>query len=558
MVTKVEPNNGPDDQIKWVTISGANFVGAPTASIGSTALTNVSLVNSSQLLGAVPAGIPPGTYDVRVCNPDAQCATLPNGYTVTGTGPTLLSIIPNQGFNNVPNDVTLYGFNFQNGIIITIGSTTLQDVNRVNATQVRGVVPTGLTPGTYDVVARNPASPSTSTLTSGYTALDPAGDDFYAEADDLWTAPTTLRQGDSVQLGVNVHRQGGKTTLAPQVAFYLGNPAAGTSLLDRVLARQPRATLLGTTTTPPMPPGPGGLDSAYITWNTAGLTGAQEIYVVIDPNNALVETSKANNTTHRTITILPAAPDTSPPVINTLLINGGAASTNNANVTITIAASDTGGSGVRSMYLVEREFNSSARQWVAVQRMDWVPFQSSYSLTLTGRGGTRYIQAWVADNAGNISVDTYKARIDYMPPSDNIRAGQARVYRRNVIAGQSLQVTLETLSGDADLYVWRPDGGQSWVSNNSGTANDTVSFVAPQSGVYQIEVYGYQDAQYRLTIAGGTAGASVRTVTHVNTDKPPRGQPVIAPTNEPAGNSAVPPSPIGQTENKLYLPLITR
>jgi hypothetical protein len=210
------------------------------------------------------------------------------------------------------------------------------------------------------------------------------------------------------------------------------------------------------------------------------------------------------------------------------------------------------------MYLVEREFNSSARQWVAVQRIGWIPFQSPYQMTLTGRGGTRYIQVWVADNAGNISVDTYKARIDYSPPSDTVRAGQVRVYRRNVTAGQSLQVTLETLSGDADLYVWRPDGNQSWVSNNSGTANDIVSFTAPQTGVYQIEVYGYQESQYRLTIVGGMAGMPVKTVTHINTDKPPRGQPVIAPTNEPAGNSAVPPSPIGPTENKLYLPLVTR
>ncbi|MEZ4726333.1 MAG: hypothetical protein R3E79_04275 [Caldilineaceae bacterium] len=38
--------------------------------------------------------------------------------------------------------------------------------------------------------------------------LDPVGDDFSAGAEDLWTTPPTIRQGDTVQLGLNVHRQG--------------------------------------------------------------------------------------------------------------------------------------------------------------------------------------------------------------------------------------------------------------------------------------------------------------------------------------------------------------
>jgi hypothetical protein len=148
--------------------------------------------------------------------------------------------------------------------------------------------------------------------------------------------------------------------------------------------------------------------------------------------------------------------------------------------------------------------------------------------------------------------------IDYTPPSDTVRAGRVRVYRRNLTAGQTLQVTLETLSGDADLYVWRPDGNQSWLNNNSGAANDNVSLTAPQTGVYQIEVYGYQESQCRLTIVGGTAGMPVRTVQHINTDKSPCSQPVIAPINEPAGDTAVSPSPIGPSQRKLYLPVILR
>ena len=133
-----------------------------------------------------------------------------------------------------------------------------------------------------------------------------------------------------------------------------------------------------------------------------------------------------------------------------------------------------------------------ARQWVAMQNTGWIPFQNPFAWTLTSRGGVRYIQAWVSDGAGNISEVTVKTRIDYNPPSDRVLAGQVRVYRRTVTAGQRVNVTLETLTGDADLYVWRPDGNQSWVSNQEGAATDTVSFTAPQSGDYQLEVFGPQ------------------------------------------------------------------
>jgi hypothetical protein len=235
--------------------------------------------------------------------------------------------------------------------------------------------------------------------------------------------------------------------------------------------------------------------------------------------------------------------------VTLLQANSGAPSTDIPQVVITIEAEDYGtpASGVSTMYLAEREFNSSARQWVAVQRTDWIPFQSPYTMTLSSdRSGVRYIQVWVADGEGNISEQIVKTSIDYVPTDDSVRAGQVRVYRRTLLAGQSLQVTLETLSGDADLYVWSPDGGQSWVSNRSGTETDEVSFVAPQEGDYQIEVYGYEDSEYQLSITTGAAvnELTIQTVAHVSNDKPERGQPVVAPNDQPAGNSAVPGAPI--------------
>ena len=107
VVISIDPNNGPDNQLTGVTIRGANFVGTPQLLLGSTALTDVSRLNTTQLLAQVPAGLTPGLYTLRVCNPDGQCGSLPNGYTVTGTGPTLSGVTPNQGNNDTPNEINL-------------------------------------------------------------------------------------------------------------------------------------------------------------------------------------------------------------------------------------------------------------------------------------------------------------------------------------------------------------------------------------------------------------------------------------------------------------------
>jgi len=317
------------------------------------------------------------------------------------------------------------------------------------------------------------------------------------------------------------------------VAFYLGDPEQDGVLLETV-------TLT--------PISPGHVKQAFIHWDTTGLADLVEIYVVIDPLNAIAETSELNNIARRHIVIQPDVKDNHPPEATFLQVNDGAPSTDNPQLLITIEAEDYGdpASGVNTMYLMEREFNFAARQWVAIQHTDWIPFQSPYTMMLArDRGGMRRIQAWVADSEGNISNEAYTTHVDYMPPSDSVREGQARVYRRMLDVGQMLQVTLETLSGDADLHVWSPDGTQSWMSNGFGTGIDEVSFAAPEGGVYQIEVHGYQDSEYHLDIATGIAASEqmVQTVMHVSADKPVPGQPAIAPAVEPE-EVAVPIAPI--------------
>ena len=91
-LSAVAPAAAANDIDASVTISGSGFaavmdgtivVSAPTASLGSTPLTNVAFVDSSTLTATVPWGMDPGTYALTVTNPDGGSATLPAAFTVT-------------------------------------------------------------------------------------------------------------------------------------------------------------------------------------------------------------------------------------------------------------------------------------------------------------------------------------------------------------------------------------------------------------------------------------------------------------------------------------------
>jgi hypothetical protein len=79
-VSSITPNSGPTAGGSSVTISGGAFVAGATVSIGGVAATNVN-VSSSTTITATTAAHAAGTVNVVVTNPDAQSATLTNGFT---------------------------------------------------------------------------------------------------------------------------------------------------------------------------------------------------------------------------------------------------------------------------------------------------------------------------------------------------------------------------------------------------------------------------------------------------------------------------------------------
>ncbi len=85
-VTAITPNSGTANGGTPVTITGTGFLAGATVSLGGTAATGVTVVNSTSITATTPAHAA-GTVNVVVTNTDAQAGTLANGYTYsTSTG----------------------------------------------------------------------------------------------------------------------------------------------------------------------------------------------------------------------------------------------------------------------------------------------------------------------------------------------------------------------------------------------------------------------------------------------------------------------------------------
>jgi len=490
-------------------------------------------------------------------------ATTPfTGATVTATAtdvdgstsefsrpPSVNSIAPNQGANDVPNEINVYGLDFAQGVSVTLSAAPPTDLTvvRLSSFHLRATVPVSLTAGTYNLTVTNPDGRS-DILINAYTVFDAQTeyDDLYAQSHDLWSDPLTIREGQMANLGLVVHRQGGESTLSNvTVRFYEGAPG-GTLIGDGTIA------LLA----------PNSAESTTKVGWTPATAGDYAIYACIDSADAVTETIEGNNTVRATVTVLPPAVDGTPPTVNAFAINDGADGTTVPTVTLTVTATDNaGGSGVSSVMFVEFEFVQAAMQWVPVQSSDWLPYTTTHTWRLVPAAGARYLQAWAADQAGNISLAPYKDYINYLPPSDQIATGQVRVYRQYVSAGQTLSVTVAPISGDPDLYIWSPSGDATGASYNE-TGVDQWSGVITETGAYQIEVHGYSAAEYTIHIKaiGGGVRATARehSLRLVNMAKTPRTKPVVAVGEEPPGQMALPSPPVTGDSTKVYLPLVLR
>src|SRR4029077_19848086 len=130
-VSSVNPNSGTQGQnLPSVVITGGSFQSGATCSFGAGITVNSCTFNSATQLTAnitIGSTAATGTRNVSVTNPDTQTGTLPNGFTVTSSGPapppSVTSVNPNSGAQgqNLPS-VVITGGSFQSGATCSFGA----------------------------------------------------------------------------------------------------------------------------------------------------------------------------------------------------------------------------------------------------------------------------------------------------------------------------------------------------------------------------------------------------------------------------------------------------
>jgi len=163
-VTSVVPASGPNSSTTPVVISGFNFTGATAVSIGGAAVQSFTFVNTNQINAVIQSGITPAIYHVRVTTPVSQSPETPaDEFTVTSGGgnvaPTIASITPNTSSNLQNTPVVISGSNFTGVTDVKIGGISIP-FSVINNGEIQATVPSGLTPGVYNITASNPAGTS--------------------------------------------------------------------------------------------------------------------------------------------------------------------------------------------------------------------------------------------------------------------------------------------------------------------------------------------------------------------------------------------------------------
>ena len=171
-VLAVNPTQGDNDAVITITITGANFLPNPSASLvdGGPASLSTTYLSPTSLNAVIPAWFTAGYYDLTVTNPDSQSGTLTNAFTLTNPIPLITGVNPYTGMDIVNTDATISGSNFISGLSawLDVFSLTVTFVNSttLNTTVLGTIMPGG--PCTLTVSNPGPLTP-TNSLTDAFT-----------------------------------------------------------------------------------------------------------------------------------------------------------------------------------------------------------------------------------------------------------------------------------------------------------------------------------------------------------------------------------------------------
>ena len=177
------------------------------------------------------------------------------------------------------------------------------------------------------------------------------------------------------------------------------------------------------------------------------------------------------------------------------------------------------------LYVKEWVWDTVSDTWTLAQESGWVAFEDADGLTVSenvfskqGRyqwmlsdgDGVKHLGVWVADTDQQ-TTNLNDANLIYTnlmgAGGQTLDAGERVQYRVPLRADTLALFNLVTLSGDADLYVWKPRFAfrPHYLSNagETGFHIETVGFFAEEEGVHIVEVEAAADGTtYRLATAG--------------------------------------------------------
>jgi large repetitive protein len=184
--------------------------------------------------------------------------------------------------------------------------------------------------------------------------------DLSVSAADIQLSPAAPREGDPATVTATIHNLGTTIGNIP-VSFYLGNPAAGGTLIaSRTIYP---AMALGTTAT------------VQASMDTTGWPGQQQVYVVLDPQNAITESRKDNNSASQSFFVQAAG-------LNVSMATDQTAYQADAVLTALITAADiTGSARILSLGLSVQD--SAGNRIATISTADPVATGPNNSITLS-------------------------------------------------------------------------------------------------------------------------------------------------------------------------------
>ncbi|MFJ1270229.1 IPT/TIG domain-containing protein, partial [Legionella lytica] len=138
-LSSVLPSSGSIAGGTAITLTGTGFIPGMSVTLGGTAATNVTVVNSTTLTAVTPAHAS-GAVNVVVTN-TVGSATLTGGFTYVTLAPTLVGLTPITGSVAGGTNVTLTGTNLTGTTSVTFGGVAASNIVVVSDTSVTATVP---------------------------------------------------------------------------------------------------------------------------------------------------------------------------------------------------------------------------------------------------------------------------------------------------------------------------------------------------------------------------------------------------------------------------------